>query len=246
MQRAGWTELTLTCYCGSIGGTSPPHPEETDMSATTPNPFATARAFRDTVPARVADAYDRRQRRTNRHVTAGRLATERQLGFIRSLVVERDCSVMNDAYQARLTQVLRGEGAALTAAGASTLIEGLSTLPRVGAPAPAAPVTTEVPAGHYALPTVGDAVNEVAFYRVDRPEEGKWAGYTFVKLLVGPDEIRVPRNQVDAVLARIAADPMEASTRYGHETARCGVCNRRLTNDASRAAGIGPVCADKF
>ncbi|MER8083813.1 DUF6011 domain-containing protein [Streptomyces sp. NPDC094048] len=31
-----------------------------------------------------------------------------------------------------------------------------------------------------------------------------------------------------------------------HMTDTCGVCHRPLTDDASRAAGIGPICAAKF
>ena len=48
------------------------------------------------------------------------------------------------------------------------------------------------------------------------------------------------------ILARIAAVGAEAaSARYGHEIGECGICGRQLTNDESRARGIGPVCAAK-
>jgi uncharacterized protein DUF6011 len=33
--------------------------------------------------------------------------------------------------------------------------------------------------------------------------------------------------------------------RYGQELGECGHCGRTLTDEASRAAGIGPVCASK-
>jgi Family of unknown function (DUF6011) len=48
------------------------------------------------------------------------------------------------------------------------------------------------------------------------------------------------------MLAKIVMDGAEqASKRYGRELGNCGRCGRTLTDDASRAAGIGPVCASK-
>jgi hypothetical protein len=37
----------------------------------------------------------------------------------------------------------------------------------------------------------------------------------------------------------------ESSIRYGLELGHCGRCGRELTNEASREAGIGPICAGK-
>lgn len=79
---------------------------------------------------------------------------------------------------------------------------------------------------------------------MDRPTEGRWAGYLFVKRVIGghPDTPIRGAEQAEA-LARIeAAGPAEARQRYGQEIGRCGVCNRRLTDDLSRARGIGPDC----
>ena len=203
------------------------------------NPFA---AYRNNQPA-AAREFIRRQERG-----AGRpepVATDNQHTFVAKLVTERDTDGMNDAYRARISDILAGRGKPLTKAGASTLIDGLLTLPHRSAPcAPAEPTAVTVPAGRYALD--GSGVNETVFYRVDRPEEGKWAGYTFVSRLEGPSEERVPRTQKEGILARIAEDPAAASARYGREIGACGVCGRRLTNDDSRAAGIGPVCASKM
>ena len=119
--------------------------------------------------------------------------------------------------------------------------------PEAPAPAPARPARPslpDVPAGLYAIvdPT---GRNDLRFYRVDRPTEGRWAGYTFLKAVVGghPDE-RVAREAVAGILAAIAADP-EAGPRYGREIGRCYRCNRHLTDEVSRAAGIGPDCAGR-
>jgi uncharacterized ferredoxin-like protein len=95
--------------------------------------------------------------------------------------------------------------------------------------------------------TEDGAVNELAFYKVDRPTEGRWAGFVFVKLIVSDDEQRLSKAASAAVLAKIAAVGAEAaSAAYGLEIGECGVCSRTLTNDASRERGIGPVCAEKM
>lgn len=100
----------------------------------------------------------------------------------------------------------------------------------------------DVPAGHYAIASKGD--NDLMFVRVDRPTEGKWAGRTFVKMIVGghPDA-SIRGAQATDVLARIVeAGPAEAATLYGTEIGRCHVCNRTLTDEVSRSLGIGPEC----
>ena len=113
--------------------------------------------------------------------------------------------------------------------------------------APSADELAEVPAGRYAVETEDGATNELAFYKVDRPTEGRWAGYVFVKLMISDGEQRLSRAASQAVLAKIAAvGPEAASARYGHEIGECGVCGRTLTNDESRARGIGPVCVEKM
>jgi hypothetical protein len=105
-----------------------------------------------------------------------------------------------------------------------------------------APAMPEVPSGHYALP--GTGANEIVFYEV-------WHGttnpeYVGVELETGPTSRRVPLSQIRGILDRIAADVQGAMLRYGQETGQCGHCGRRLTNDESRRAGIGPICRAKM
>lgn len=109
------------------------------------------------------------------------------------------------------------------------------------------PSAEEVPAGRYAVETNEGAANALAFYKVDRPTEGRWAGYVFVKHIVSDNEERMSRAAGDAILRKIAEVGAEAaSARYGHEIGSCGICGRTLTNDESRERGIGPICADKM
>lgn len=145
--------------------------------------------------------------------------------------------------------------APLSGEGASKLIDWLKSLPRKDRPIETLGqweederrndlASIEVPAGRYAVATEAGATNELAFYKVDRPTEGRWAGYVFVKHLLGGEEQRLSQKTAKAVLAKIAAaGPEAASAAYGHEIGRCGICHTRLTNDDSRARGIGPKCA---
>ncbi len=99
-----------------------------------------------------------------------------------------------------------------------------------------------VPVGRYALQNQGGGANSIQFYHVERPDKGRWAGKTFVKQQLGPAVERLPMAQQRAALLRISADPVGASQLYGRKLGVCGVCGLALTNEDSRAYGIGPVC----
>ncbi|URM86140.1 hypothetical protein SEA_BIGGITYBASS_40 [Gordonia phage BiggityBass] len=163
----------------------------------------------------------------------------------------------------KVNQALHQGGAdQLTKPGASAMIDWLQTLPRRAADttfipqddtaanvdaALGVPTADQVPAGRYAIETGEGAANELAFYKVDRPTDGKWAGRVFVKLMRSDEEVRLSWGTTKAVLAKIAeAGAEDASKRYGREIGECGVCGRTLTNDDSRALGIGPKCAASF
>jgi hypothetical protein len=111
---------------------------------------------------------------------------------------------------------------------------------------PHKPSTPDVPAGYYAVTAdlMGYDGNDLYFYGVDRPEDGPWRGRVFVKSVVGGH----PRRNVDRKQSRKALEAIlktgveEARTKYGIEIGRCWKCNRELTDETSRALGIGPVC----
>jgi hypothetical protein len=113
-----------------------------------------------------------------------------------------------------------------------------------------------IPAGAYALDSAPDAAGKThtVFWLIDRPLEGKWAGWTFVKVQQGPNAGRFstirPDNLATAaaatVLGRIAANPLDAARRYGIELGMCAVCGQALTNEESRQFGIGPICRQRF
>jgi hypothetical protein len=119
----------------------------------------------------------------------------------------------------------------------SSEVQNVFNYTTVGSSAP------DIPAGHYAVKSL-TGNNDLDFYRVDRPQEGRWAGRTFVKRIIGGN----PDEQVRGKIARQAleaiqnAGPEEAMALYGREIGQCGKCNRHLTDEKSRALGIGPVC----
>ena len=105
--------------------------------------------------------------------------------------------------------------------------------------------TPDVAEGHYAVPSA-TGNNDLDFYRVDRPTEGRWAGRTFVKRIIGghPDTPVRGAEARDA-LERIALDAEAAALLYGQTIGRCSICNHRLTRKYSRmVTGYGPDCAD--
>lgn len=100
-----------------------------------------------------------------------------------------------------------------------------------------------VPAGRYAI--YEQAV--LKFYRVSKPTEGRWSGRIFVERQLGDDLIPLKTHATkNAVLDQIAQNPQEAMLRYGREIGTCGHCGRTLTNEDSRALGIGPVCRGRM
>jgi hypothetical protein len=123
----------------------------------------------------------------------------------------------------------------------------LATPEQVAAANPAAalvarvnPESSEV---RLVLPTVGDgAVNLVAFWVIT-------VDGCVYQTIGGAGDVPISRTASEAVITRAAELSDEelraAVTAYGVELGTCGSCGRSLTNDDSRAAGIGPVCVTK-
>lgn len=104
----------------------------------------------------------------------------------------------------------------------------------------------DIPVGHYATGSL-TGKNDLDFWRVDRPEQGTYAGRTFVKRIVGgkPD-LNVSRDTKFAALeAILEIGPRLSAALYGQELGRCSRCNRTLTDEVSRKFGKGPECRAK-
>ena len=53
-------------------------------------------------------------------------------------------------------------------------------------------------------------------------------------------------DDAKAILADVLANGQTYAIAYAAKTGKCGVCNTKLTDPKSIAAGIGPICAKKF
>lgn len=157
--------------------------------------------------------------------------TARQNELITRLANERDTAGLTQVQRDYLAELLTG-ATEPNPAQASRIIEALLELPALPA--------VDVPAGRYAL----DTEDGVKFYTVARPTEGKWAGRLFLNVQASDDEWPVKNAATKlAVLRQIGADVHGAMLRYGLELGACGKCGRTLTDETSRAMGIGPECA---
>jgi hypothetical protein len=167
-------------------------------------------------------------------------ATTPQIIWIMDLMKQRQIS---DEQQAWLDERLgtTEEDTRLNRDQASRIIDAMKLLPKVQViKADQWPL---VPAGRYA---VKNQEGILQFYHVDRPSAGKWSGYTF--LSVRASDERHPIRAIESkkfILDAIAKDPKAASLRFGREIGECGICGRTLTDEQSRARGIGPICAAK-
>lgn len=171
--------------------------------------------------------------------STGPAATDKQMAFLATLVAER---VHGWDDPALVLSGLRTSKAAASAA-ITTLLAADKAEMKSPQPQGSYP---KVPAGYYAVEsTTGN--NDLDFFCVQLGKPGgKWEGRSFVKRVVGGH----PEFSVQGVHARLVLERIQdapggfegAAARYGQEIGSCGKCNRTLTDETSRALGIGPVC----
>lgn len=176
-----------------------------------------------------------------------RMATSAQVGYVRTLL-GRLATHNPEVYAVAVTYVEKlGEGMTFEQAG--------KTIDRLKANLAAPAVVTEaatrrslahvladVDAGRYAVGTEAEA----RFYQVKQGNTNKYmmighangagVGWTFLPVEKG----------AIAAAEKIAADPKQAMLNFGRWLGECGHCGRVLTNDESRALGIGPICRAKL
>lgn len=175
-----------------------------------------------------------------------RKATEPMMRFVNNLIKYRD---IDSAIVAEtVKRIEAAPDGALPFRMAKLFIDAYKDAPNKAPAAPSARPTSaqtdlpDVPAGRYALRTDGI----VKFYILDRPESGKWAGYTFLKAQASDETYPIKNRQTKAeILARISEDIEAAAVLYGTELGRCYRCGRTLTDEVSRELGIGPDCRSK-
>lgn len=171
------------------------------------------------------------------YATLERPATEKQLNYLNDLFTQRfgnpDVKRQYDELCAA-GHLDPADENFLTTTQASEIISSLRRTPRHE-------LTPEVPDGRYAI---YDRDGKLRFYHVrTRLSRGYTRPATFVDEQAGSTRYPIKDSKRrNEVLAAIDADPTSL-VRYGIELGMCGVCGRELTDDVSRARGLGPVCA---
>lgn len=94
------------------------------------------------------------------------------------------------------------------------------------------PTAFPFPEGRYAI---DNADGELRFYHLIDGE---------VFVMASDEEHLIHGLAAQAIIAKIAEDPLEAAKRYGMEIGACGICGRTLTSEW-RLVGIGPVCSTR-
>lgn len=187
-------------------------------------------AARDSAPS-----HTKHQAASSSHsarVTHIRRASDKAINYLVALSNERS-TVAED--------VARDWAERVDAAEVSAKIDWLKTQPKI-VNSGVGTREFDVPVGRYAVVIQGKTV----FLKVTRPADGPFAGRVFVNIQAGDELHRVAPAARDLFLTAIElAGPAQASKLYGREIGACGVCGRTLTDEESRAAGIGPVCAGK-
>lgn len=170
-------------------------------------------------------------------------ATPKQLDYLRSLLDEKDwgCAELPDGVSETCMNVC--DDKTIGKKEASDAIEALRKIPRKMPEGGDPSVSYEsVPEGRYALI---EEDGTVAFYKVDRPTEGKWSGRIFVKLITGGvGRWQEHRRKVADILPRIEKmGARESAALFGLKVRHCGRCMSPLSKLQSRAAGYGEHCA---
>jgi len=207
--------------------------------------FDAAEALRDQVDQLHADLHSVLQEEANRAplASAGIVAdaSEAQINFIATLAGERDWDAIGSDVAQRFQAIME---MGVSKAKASEIIDWLKKQPRkVVAATPKADTGLAVPDGYYAVAMAGHK-NDVTFYRLRTGKRGKWQGFQFIDLLASttPYPVRGKDARAAVYTAIREAGINEARAAFGQKLGRCGVCNRPLTDETSRALGIGPEC----
>lgn len=178
--------------------------------------------------------------------------TPRQKEYLLDLINTRVMTV--PARREAIAKVVAG----LSKKDASRWIEKALTLPKANSDfAKLEKSMPHVPDGRYAVmmieagPDGGDDFEIMKFFKVKVPTEGRWAGFTFLDAGRGGAHGDLQWSKVThleyklKVLTKIAENPEGAGKRFGQEVGVCCRCGRSLTDETSRAMGIGPDCAGK-
>lgn len=176
---------------------------------------------------------------------AVRMATQPQLDYIKRLIEGKILDPLDQAKKDWCLKALTddswlAETTSIPFSKASPIIEELKKLDWMPADREVSALEDlpNVADGRYAIPKDD---GQLMFYSI---KKGKFK--TFVD--VWASDARWPiKNATERlrILEAIKRDP-DAGPRFGREIGRCYVCGRTLTDETSRAEGIGPICRDNL
>ena len=229
------------CYAGSLQlldrPLSGPSEVEPVWPATTP------RGERTPVPAEFTG---------NASLARVDRVTEKQLSYLNTLLDERPAfRDVENLHPEVLERLSKRDASALISRVKETPKE--SAAKRAGSSTSLNDVLANVPDCYVAMPSrTGN--NDLDFFRVGTNQgqmDPSKKGWRRVQRIVGgqpPISMRI--GEMMPVAKEIAAwsptELKEAQVLFGREIGRCGVCGKTLTDETSRALGIGPVCRDGF
>lgn len=106
----------------------------------------------------------------------------------------------------------------------------------------AAPAELE-PGTYFETIANGDGTDYIQIWKAQR---SKTSGHVYVKKLFRNGAWKYAAGMTKHVLNSCETLSFEKAVEYGKMYGQCGSCGKTLTNPDSIAAGIGPICADKF
>jgi hypothetical protein len=176
-------------------------------------------------------------------------ASEAQKKYIRDLLDQRQ---LDEKFVAEIKGYLDTD--AYSKSDASRVINKLTALPRKTSQfARNLGEMPVVPEGRYAIEHEDVTEGVLKFYRLKiGKDDSRWAGFMFLDAGRGGAHGDLQWTAIKdvaykkAVLEQIAKDPRAAGVRFGREIGRCYVCGRSLTQEHTRAAGIGDDCASRL
>jgi hypothetical protein len=184
---------------------------------------------------------------------SGPLASPAQVSYLKAL---RDGKTLSSLTQEQVEWLISTDFTTIPKRRASSVIETLVGLPwkpkneqeaaQVEARGAGLPVSmNDLPDGYYAVKGVEGHKNDISFFRLRSPKQGNWVGYQFTDQVVGhgkryPVKEAATREKIHGMIKEQGVT--ECRQLYGQEIGSCGRCGRELTDDTSRARGIGPDC----
>lgn len=174
----------------------------------------------------------------------------RTMSYLEDLIAQRpDCGLFANDYttqqqaSAMITTLLGIPRAHVAPAAPSTLTATATATTTPSAWIRHTDITSGVPKGRYCI----DIDGTQKFYRWEKKRSGRYKNQWYLDQQASDRFFRVANPEWERIFKVIIMQDIDKSRRrYGKLLGYCGVCGRTLTNEVSRAYGIGPECRSRF